>query len=690
MPRRATLTAAIAHVLLIGTAKAATITVDSTFDAPPADDGTCTLREAIENANTDSQNGRTSPGECAAGQGIDEIDFDAGVFGSPQIISLSQGEMTITESVDVIGPGQALLTIDANSNSRHFLIDDSDSVTASDVSIADLRLIQGAVAGQRGGAIECRENLTLSQVTLADNAVTSGGSDPYLGRGGGLSVDARQRHGVTVALAAVQLESNQARNGGGLALDLDQSSSPSTVTITDSSIVSNTAATPGTSSVGQAGGLISAGENASITITDTLISGNYGDTIGNARVGGLSIAAKGGSQILLERVEVLDNVANVSDDGSIGGLQMRLVNIGDSPSSMVLRASTISGNETVGGIDGGLAFSAQGPGDFRIESSTISGNSAEFARGGASLEAYGATIQLINSTVSGNTSGLGGGGLGLELKEPYYSGTLPSRIEITQSTIAGNTAAADPGDTQSGGGVFVTPSSAGELLIERSIIAANTDQSTGSRNDLVSNGLPIEMTFSLLSDNTASGFSEAPLGSPDANGNLIGDPGGAGRIDPLLNALGNNGGNTQSHEPQNESPAIDAAGPCAGSDQRGLDRPQGPACDMGSVEVESFDDLFRDRFETGVRSGRPFRLAWIHGKDVEALADGSPRSRLAMLAREVGGGTLRQTWAEIRGFGDTLELRLAHFQRDRILLGQWAAVDRSEGTLPQSRQVRSR
>lgn len=63
---------------------AATITVDSTGDGPPADDGACTLREAIENANTDSQNGRTSAGECEAGSGADEIVFDATKFGTPR------------------------------------------------------------------------------------------------------------------------------------------------------------------------------------------------------------------------------------------------------------------------------------------------------------------------------------------------------------------------------------------------------------------------------------------------------------------------------------------------------------------------------------------------------------------------------------------------------------------------------
>jgi CSLREA domain-containing protein len=54
-------------------ARAATITVSSTADAV-ANDGQCTLREAIIAANTDTASGSTT-GECAAGLGDDTIDL---------------------------------------------------------------------------------------------------------------------------------------------------------------------------------------------------------------------------------------------------------------------------------------------------------------------------------------------------------------------------------------------------------------------------------------------------------------------------------------------------------------------------------------------------------------------------------------------------------------------------------------
>jgi hypothetical protein len=58
--------------------------------------------------------------------------------------------------------------------------------------------------------------------------------------------------------------------------------------------------------------------------------------------------------------------------------------------------------------------------------------------------------------------------------------------------------------------------------------------------------------------------------------------------DPALGALANNGGPTDTHALGSTSPAIGAASQapdrCAGTDQRGVARPQGGACDIGAYE----------------------------------------------------------------------------------------------------------
>jgi len=62
------------------------------------------------------------------------------------------------------------------------------------------------------------------------------------------------------------------------------------------------------------------------------------------------------------------------------------------------------------------------------------------------------------------------------------------------------------------------------------------------------------------------------------NGNIVGQ-------DPLLGALRNNGGPTRTHALLTGSPAIDAGDTTLETDQRGFDRPSGPADDIGAFEV---------------------------------------------------------------------------------------------------------
>jgi len=57
-------------------------------------------------------------------------------------------------------------------------------------------------------------------------------------------------------------------------------------------------------------------------------------------------------------------------------------------------------------------------------------------------------------------------------------------------------------------------------------------------------------------------------------------------IDPKLGTLASNGGPTKTHALLAGSPALDAASgaDCPAKDQRGVVRPQGTGCDIGSYE----------------------------------------------------------------------------------------------------------
>jgi hypothetical protein len=60
---------------------------------------------------------------------------------------------------------------------------------------------------------------------------------------------------------------------------------------------------------------------------------------------------------------------------------------------------------------------------------------------------------------------------------------------------------------------------------------------------------------------------------------------GFNRGDPRLGPLQDNGGPTQTEALQAGSAAIDQGAGCEITDQRGLPRPSGPACDIGAYEV---------------------------------------------------------------------------------------------------------
>ncbi|MSQ99457.1 MAG: CSLREA domain-containing protein [Xanthomonadales bacterium] len=109
--------------LLLGTMaftlQAASITVNSVVDTA-ANDGVCTLREAITAANTNDTSG-ASAGECAAGNafGMDTIAFNVG-GGGAQTINLGSLLPIITSRVNIDGttqpsyaPGTGMIRVDA-------------------------------------------------------------------------------------------------------------------------------------------------------------------------------------------------------------------------------------------------------------------------------------------------------------------------------------------------------------------------------------------------------------------------------------------------------------------------------------------------------------------------------------------------------------------------------------------------
>jgi uncharacterized repeat protein (TIGR01451 family)/CSLREA domain-containing protein len=147
---------------MIWAAPAATIIVNSTADSAIAGDGSCTLREAITNAN---DNNDSSSGDCATGSGADTIEFDPSVNGGT--ITLTSALPEISDDLTINGPGAANLTISGNNSVRHFTISGDSTVEISNVTLTN------GHESSFGGSIYTFGTLSLDSVIVSNNT-TSG------------------------------------------------------------------------------------------------------------------------------------------------------------------------------------------------------------------------------------------------------------------------------------------------------------------------------------------------------------------------------------------------------------------------------------------------------------------------------------------------------------------------------------
>ena len=153
-------------------------------------------------------------------------------------------------------------------------------------------------------------------------------------------------------------------------------------------------------------------------------------------------------------------------------------------------------------------------------------------------------MTLTNSTVSGNqVTGTDSDGGGVWFDD--------SVVTIVNGTLTSNSA------SRAGGGlkVFVNNTDK-KLTIHNSIIAGNTAASIPDFMAPTNPTTNLEVRHSMIGRSNGTTLT-ATLGTkPDLNGNLIGGSTDGTKINPLLAPLANNGGPTQTHALQNNSPAF--------------------------------------------------------------------------------------------------------------------------------------
>ncbi len=258
-------------------------------------------------------------------------------------------------------------------------------------------------------------------------------------------------------------------------------------------------------------------------------------TLTNGQADGAAIWNNGGTL----------NLSGSTIRNNTGGNYGALVNFG----ALTIDQSTIADNSA--GNAGALFTS----GTVNITRSTFRNNAALNNDGGAIYANDGAVITIANSTFSANSANPAGGFGGALVTIAGSPAVAPS-VSIVNSTFSGNSAS-------SGGAIQVFT---GNVDLQNTIITNSLGGDNCSGTNSLGNNLSSDYTCT-------GGIDDLTL------------------TDPLLGLLANNGGATQTFALRAGSPALDAgnAGACAaapvnGGDQRGVIRPQGAGCDIGSYE----------------------------------------------------------------------------------------------------------
>src|SRR5215212_1933108 len=306
--------------------------------APGADAATFTVTNLND---TGAGSLRAAIGSANASAGADVILFQAGLTGT---IGLTTGQLDITDSVDIQGPGAATLTVSGSNSSRIFYLYYPSATI--DVTISGLTVANGN-ASIGGGIVDFDENLTLDGVRIQNSHA--------FGDGGGLWADG---FNMNLTIRNSTISGNVADSMGG-GIYVEDTGGP--LLIQDSVISGNQAG-------GSGGGIYFYDPDHAVTIDRTTISGNTAGCCG----GGIFLYDTDGAEPL-----VISNSTISGNSGLSGG---GLFLYGPDTEVLIFN-TTISGNQATAGNGGGVyiynAYSA-----VTFDFVTISGNTATGEGGG--------------------------------------------------------------------------------------------------------------------------------------------------------------------------------------------------------------------------------------------------------------------------------------------------------------------
>jgi CSLREA domain-containing protein/uncharacterized repeat protein (TIGR01451 family) len=516
-------------------AGAATFTVNSTLDSVDANPGDGTCADSVGSCTL-----RAAVMEANALAGADTIDLSQiNDPNNPIILTIKGADESYEPATG--NTYQAVATHDAGIGDLN--ITDSATITGAG---SGQTIIEWAAADQADGSADRIfhiEAVTANiSVTMSGFTVKNGLTPPVVDieTTGDGKIWQFKRHGGGIAIgtsAATNLFDPSITHGGG-------------------------GGGGGGGGMGGGHGGEGGGETGFAIDNVTLVDVNVVDCMSGADGGGIFNAAP----LTVASSVISGNTATSNGGGIYNSAAMTVVEttIGTMASNSAF--SNPNHGENGGGIfDTGLHTT-----DIRM--SAITGNTAT---GGAALSGRSTTIDNIeNTTITGNVARDTAGGLATN-----------GRVMLKNVTVAGNSVVPTSSAESGGAGAGLYSFGSGQFTYVNSIISNNTivGTTTTLSNCGRAGGAATSGSFFTSSGHNLEDGASCVL---TATGDLV-------NMDPVLSALANNGGLTETMAIPASSPALDAGDDavCPNNDQRGQLRPADGdlngsfVCDIGAFEL---------------------------------------------------------------------------------------------------------
>jgi len=611
----------------------AMITVTTVADEYGTGDD-CSLREAIQAANDDA-----AFGGCVAGNGADIIRLPAGTYtlrGAADENLNASGDLDITSDLVINGSDSKTTIIQAGTDVTNGVDRVLHTIGEHTVEINDVTIrygktpdgVDGAGDGTcKGGSGGGIYNSSGSTLILNDSVVIYNRT----GAGGDNCTSGVSSHGAggdgggIFAWGTVELNNTGVRHnetgvggegvmggfgreggdGGGIFIYTN-----GVVTLTNSTVGYNHTGNGGRGGDGDpSGGDAGNGGNggygggiygsyATLTLNDSLIVANntgLGGTGGDADNGtggdggyggfGAGIYSSGSTTaIFVAESTIQGNETALGGTGGSGSVDDGTTRDYPGPAGGVYASngvkitlidSTISENY---GMTGGLMVSGSGT-ELTLDGCTFSANHSAGYAGGI-YNGSGAMLSVINSTLSANQANDHGGGI---------FNANGATASLLHTTVTGNITDQNNDGSGNGGGFYTF----GTFTMTHSIVAENIDMG-GINHDCY--GTVISGDYNLLGIGDNANCTFAAQVNDQIGTEMV-------PLDPMLDVLGDNGGETATHKLLPSSTAVDKIPPAVCSlpeDQRGLSRPvdydgDGNAqCDIGAIEIREYSLLTVD------------------------------------------------------------------------------------------------